>query len=147
MGHVGPRWAPCGPRESCYQGIHTRSALEGSINSLPEFVSNDAYGNGLARHGNDMGQNSIIWYSDTIDLWPINGTVHATIVAKLRTEPWFNTNMLSYQYRKSHCGDKTVVRLSYLHNAISYTGKMTSKFWIRAQTIWSQSLQSNCLCV
>ena len=38
-----------------------------------------------------------------------------------------------YQYRKSHCGDKTVVRSSYLHNGISYTGKMTSLYWIRAQ--------------
>ena len=40
--------------------------------------------------------------------------------------------MLSYQYRKPHCGDKTVVRSSYLHNGISYTGKMTSLYWIRA---------------
>ena len=39
--------------------------------------------------------------------------------------------MSSYQYRKSHCGDKTVVRSSYLHNGISYTGKMTSLYWIR----------------
>ena len=31
--------------------------------------------------------------------------------------------MLSYQYRRSHCGDKTVIRSSYLHNGISYTGK------------------------
>ena len=38
--------------------------------------------------------------------------------------------MASYQYRKSHCGDKTVVRSSYLHNGISYTGKMTSLYWI-----------------
>ena len=29
--------------------------------------------------------------------------------------------MSPYQYRKSHCGDKTVVRSSYLHNGISYT--------------------------
>ena len=36
--------------------------------------------------------------------------------------------MASYQYRKSHCGDKTVVRSSYLHNGISYTGKMPSEF-------------------
>ena len=36
--------------------------------------------------------------------------------------------MSSYQYRKSHCGDKTVVRSSYLHNGISYTGKMTSLY-------------------
>ena len=37
--------------------------------------------------------------------------------------PWFNIKMLSYQYRKSHCGDKTILRPSYLHNGISYTGK------------------------
>ena len=40
--------------------------------------------------------------------------------------------MSSYQYRKSHCGDKTVVRSSYLHNGISYTGKMSSLYWIGA---------------
>ena len=28
-----------------------------------------------------------------------------------------------YQYRESHCGDKTILRPSYLHNVISYTGK------------------------
>ena len=44
----------------------------------------------------------------------------------------FNIKMSSYQYRKYHCGDKTVVRLSYFHNGISYTGKMTSLYWIRA---------------
>ena len=46
--------------------------------------------------------------------------------------PRFNIKMSSYQYRKSHCGDKTVVRPSYLHNGISYTGKTTSLYWIRA---------------
>ena len=46
--------------------------------------------------------------------------------------PRFNIKMTSYWYRKSHCGDKTVVRSSYLHNGISYTGKMTSLYWIRA---------------
>ena len=40
--------------------------------------------------------------------------------------------MPSYQYRKSYCGDKTILRPSYLHNGISYTGKMTSLYWIRA---------------
>ena len=29
--------------------------------------------------------------------------------------------MSSYQYRKSHCGDKTLLWLFYLHNGISYT--------------------------
>ena len=46
--------------------------------------------------------------------------------------PRFNIKMSSYQYRKSHCGDKTVVRSSYLHNGIPYTGKMSSLYWIRA---------------
>ena len=50
-----------------------------------------------------------------------------------RPGPWFNIKMSSYQYRKSNCGDKTVVRSSYLHNGISYIGKMTSLYWIRAQ--------------
>ena len=49
------------------------------------------------------------------------------------TGSWFNIKMPSYQYRKSHCGDKTVVRSSYLHNGIYYTGKMASLYWIRAQ--------------
>ena len=44
----------------------------------------------------------------------------------------FNKKISSYQYRKSHCGDKMILRPSYLHNGISYTGKMTSLFWIGA---------------
>ena len=40
--------------------------------------------------------------------------------------------MTSYRYGKSHCEDKTIWRPSYLHNGISYTGKMTSLYWIRA---------------
>ena len=47
--------------------------------------------------------------------------------------PWINIKMSSYLYRKSHCGNKTDVRSSYLHTVISYTGKMTSLYWIRAQ--------------
>ena len=43
-----------------------------------------------------------------------------------------NIKMSSYQYRKSHCGDKTILRPSYLHNGISYSDKTTSLYWIRA---------------
>ena len=40
----------------------------------------------------------------------------------------------SLQYRKYHCGDKTVIFRPYnLHNWISYTGKMASLYWISAQ--------------
>ena len=49
--------------------------------------------------------------------------------------PWFNIKMLSYQYRKHHCGDKTILRPSYLRNGISYTAKTTSLYWIGAQNI------------
>ena len=50
-----------------------------------------------------------------------------------RTRALIQYKMTSYQYRKSHCGDKTILRPSYLHNGISYTGKMTSLYWIGAQ--------------
>ena len=40
--------------------------------------------------------------------------------------PWFNIKMTSYQHKKSDCGDKTTSWPCYLHNGISYTGKMTS---------------------
>ena len=40
--------------------------------------------------------------------------------------------MSYYQCRKSHCGDKTILRPSYFHNGTSYTGKMISLYWIRA---------------
>ena len=49
-----------------------------------------------------------------------------------RPGPWFNIKMASYLYRKSHCGDKMVVRSSYLHIWIAYTGKMSSLYWIEA---------------
>ena len=49
--------------------------------------------------------------------------------------PWFNRKMLSYQFMKSHCGDKKVVRWSYLHNGIFYTGKMASLYCIVPQVI------------
>ena len=63
----------------------------------------------------------------------------------LRPGPRFSIKMPSYQYRKSHCGDKTVVRSSYLHNGISFTGKTTSFYWIGAPNIpGKQSLYHGC---
>ena len=53
--------------------------------------------------------------------------------------------MTSYQYRKSHCGDKTILRPPYLHNGISYTGKTTSLYWIGAlyimQMAWAMHFE------
>ena len=45
--------------------------------------------------------------------------------------PWFNFKISSHQYRKFRCGDNTVIRSSYLHNKIPYTGKTASLYWIR----------------
>ena len=50
--------------------------------------------------------------------------------------PWFNIKMSSYQYRKFHCGDKTVVKSSFLHNGISYAGKMASLCWISPRNLF-----------
>ena len=43
---------------------------------------------------------------------------------------WFNIKMIAYEYRKSHCGDKTILRPSYLHNGIPYIGKTSSLYRI-----------------
>ena len=67
----------------------------------------------------------------SVNVW---GLVSFVVSGIMPTGPWFNIKMLSYQYRKSHCGDKTILRPSYLHNVFSYTGKMTSLYWIGALT-------------
>ena len=51
------------------------------------------------------------------------------IISLWNPGPCFNIKMSSCQYRKSHCGDKTVVRSFYLLNGISYSGKTTSLYW------------------
>ena len=60
--------------------------------------------------------------------FPRRGSFPGTC-ALLSSGPRFNIKKTSYQYRKYHCGDKTILRPSYLHNGISYTGKMTSLYW------------------
>ena len=49
---------------------------------------------------------------------------------KVRIWTLIQYKIWSYQYTKSHWRDKMVIRLSYLHNGISYTGKMASLYWI-----------------
>ena len=39
-------------------------------------------------------------------------------------EVCFNLNVQSCHHRKSHCGDKTIIRIFYIHNEIDYTDKM-----------------------
>ena len=76
----------------------------------------------------DLGPRSwkVIQYinPDLYFLCPKYLTLAQTVLA-WEAGGWINIKMSSYQYRKSHCGDKTILRPSYLHNGISYTGKMT----------------------
>ena len=59
--------------------------------------------------------------------------------------PWFNINLSSCQNRKSHCGDNTVKRSSYLHNGISYnTSKVASLYWTNPWWRHSNTLMSLC---
>ena len=82
---------------------------------------------------------SIFW----LNQWLINfsriAAIHGLAYSNsLSPGPWFDIKMSSYQYRKSHCEDKTILRPSYLHNGISYTCKTTSLYWIRAPTVYGQ---------
>ena len=70
-------------------------------------------------------------------------------VISLITRHLFQYKDVTYQYRKSHHGDKTVTMSSYLHNGNSYTGKTASLYWIRPQVaykyIWQHfSLPKSC---
>ena len=91
------------------------------------------------------GHNMLIWHitlvaiNRTTNLVPYLKSSHCNSFKVCSTYrfplwepgPWFNIKLQSYQYRKSHCGDKTVIRSSYLYNGISHTGKMTSLYWMR----------------
>ena len=69
--------------------------------------------------------------SDAIFLWSLSIMYRSRDTGHESPGPRFNIKMLSYQYMKPHCEDKTVVRSSFLHNGISYTDKMASLYWIR----------------
>ena len=67
-----------------------------------------------------------------VAVWQTGWQIDSDIEGK-GAGPWFNIKMSSYQYTKSHCGDKTVVKSSFFHSGISYTGKMTSLYWFDPQ--------------
>ena len=55
---------------------------------------------------------------------------------ELTSGPWSNINMLSYQWWKINCRDKTVLRSSYRHNGNSRTGETASWYWISPMEHW-----------
>ena len=80
------------------------------------------------------------WYqieSNLNEIW----TFFTQMIAKYAPGPWFSIKMSSYQYRKSHCGDKMVVRSSNLHNGIYYTGKMVSLYRYMKCLLWVHSFR------
>ena len=79
------------------------------------------------------------WQTNSMDRVCLAAIVRIAILYFVMwSGPWFNIKMQSYQYRKSHCGDKTIVRSSYLHNGNSYTDEMSSLYWIVAQVSETQ---------
>ena len=68
-----------------------------------------------------------------------NSQRHSGVLSS-RPETYFNIKISSYQYRNSHCRDKTILRPSYLHNGISYTGMMISLYWISAAFQYNDGL-------
>ena len=113
-----------------------------NVNSSNDNFAERAIKNGCAR--------GIIWYSFAFAaITGVTQVLPSHFMESLHliwsSGPWFNINILSYQYRKSHCGDKTILRPSYLHNGISYTGKMASLYWIRAQVPVNLILPITCL--
>ena len=59
---------------------------------------------------------------------------------------WFNIKMSSYQYGKSHCGDKMIVRSFYLHNGKSYTDRMASHYILNQPPGFYMILVITCHC-
>ena len=69
--------------------------------------------------------------------WKISMLVFAWGDTWLARKPQLEGNIFqrdsgpsTYQYRKSHCQDKIVIRSSHVHNGISYTSEMATLFWI-----------------
>ena len=58
-------------------------------------------------------------------------------VPQMISGSWFNKKCPLTSKGNPHFGDKTVLRPSYLHNEISFTGKTSSLYSIRAQVCYS----------
>ena len=71
------------------------------------------------RYCHDYCQNSNISYTKSHNINVFRLVLQLSLPNPLKPEPRFNIKVTSYQCRKSHCGDKTILRPSYLHNEIS----------------------------
>ena len=96
------------------------------------------------RYPSSMGQLVLTMQPERLSLYDAPNKIRTRFCHVLccycYSGPRFNIKMTSYQYRKSHCGDKTILRPSYLHNGISYTGKTTSLYWIGALEVTGRAV-------
>ena len=124
--HMGPIWGwqdPGGPMLAPW------TLLSGTDNVImvPQCNQMTCY-----QTSNNSSHESIV--KNSVQMYRMQSSlIILPLWSDWRPGPRFNKKMSSNQYSKSHCGDKTVVRSSYLHNGISYTGKMSSLYWIGAQ--------------
>ena len=102
----------------CWSETHPISKI---INYVEFWSSSSTMASAASQRWHMVQSTNILW-----------GFFEKQFTCKWPAGPRFYIKMSSYQYRKSLCGDKTVVRSSYLHNGISYTGKMSSLYWIGA---------------
>ena len=96
------------------------------------------------------------WYASEVNGWVNNHEAgdlrryrahyDVTVMCEWRTihqtqsaGSWFNIKIPSYPYRKYQCGDKTILRSSYLHNGNAYTGTMVFLYWSACWVISSSS--------
>ena len=105
----------------------------------PYFVKGSRWPAGCGGYVQDFFWYVLYQVGEPMNSWK----THGCILCIMPTGGWFNIKMSSYQYRKSHCGDKTILRPSYLHNGISYTGKMTSLYWIGVLVSWGECTSSS----
>ena len=54
----------------------------------------------------------------------------------INSGPWFNIKMSSYQYRESHCGDKTVIKFPILVRCHLYIESGPCSQWKHMSTPW-----------
>ena len=86
------------------------------------MISSYTWSNGLLNHDTKPPAEQCL-----LIIIPITHQHALVSTSVVDTGAWFNIKM-SYQYRKSHCGDTIVIGSSYLHSETSYTGPSGTKF-------------------
>ena len=144
---LGDHWASCSNFWSLIGGTKVTAMCKGGFRNNVQrnfyrnetiFIDKIAFENVVYQSGGLVVSASMCWHRYQHKYMHKWITLCPGSIDYDAPGPQFNIKMSSYQYRKSHCGDKTVVRSSYFHNGISYTGKMSSLYWIGAQLVAAQ---------